>query len=69
MTSFLGAICRGIDTLNNRVGQFVSWRTALVVVVVFVELPLRDGNSERLNDLFIREQETRRLNLRLYSQR
>ena len=37
----LRAFCRGIDKLNEWVGTFVSWITALVVVVVFVDVVMR----------------------------
>lgn len=40
----MGAIvrfCRYIDTLNTWVGRIVAWATALVVVVVFVDVVMR----------------------------
>ena len=33
--------CRWIDTLNTWVGRVVAWATALVVVVVFVDVVMR----------------------------
>ena len=39
--NFFKAICRGIDTLNKWVGHFVAWTTALVVMVVFVDVVMR----------------------------
>lgn len=38
---FLKAICRWIDTLNIWVGKFVAWTTALVVMVVFIDVVMR----------------------------
>jgi TRAP-type mannitol/chloroaromatic compound transport system permease small subunit len=37
----LRAISRWIDALNRQVGNFVAWTTALVVVVVFVDVVMR----------------------------
>jgi TRAP-type mannitol/chloroaromatic compound transport system permease small subunit len=37
----LRVACRGIDKINEWVGTFVSWVTALVVVVVFVDVVMR----------------------------
>lgn len=34
-------LCYGIDTLNTWVGRVVAWSTALVVVVVFVDVVMR----------------------------
>ena len=34
-------LCQGIDTLNTWVGRVVAWATALVVVVVFVDVVMR----------------------------
>jgi TRAP-type mannitol/chloroaromatic compound transport system permease small subunit len=39
--NFLIRLCRWIDTLNTWVGRFVAWTTALVVVVVFVDVVMR----------------------------
>jgi len=39
--NFFRSICQGIDTLNTWVGRFVAWSTALVVVVVFVDVVMR----------------------------
>ncbi|MCP4694433.1 MAG: TRAP transporter small permease subunit [Desulfobacterales bacterium] len=39
--NFLKKLCLWIDTLNTWVGRFVSWTTALVVVVVFVDVVMR----------------------------
>ena len=38
---FFKTICRWIDTLNTWVGRFVAWTTALVVMVVFVDVVMR----------------------------
>ncbi len=37
----LEKICKGIDTLNTWVGNCVAWSTAVVVVVVFVDVVMR----------------------------
>jgi TRAP-type mannitol/chloroaromatic compound transport system permease small subunit len=37
----LKALSRWIDTLNTWVGRFVAWATAVVVVVVFVDVVMR----------------------------
>jgi TRAP-type mannitol/chloroaromatic compound transport system permease small subunit len=37
----LEKICKGIDALNTWVGNFVAWSTAVVVVVVFVDVVMR----------------------------
>jgi TRAP-type mannitol/chloroaromatic compound transport system permease small subunit len=39
--SFPKRFCVWVDTINDRVGRFVSWVTALVVVVVFVDVVMR----------------------------
>jgi TRAP-type mannitol/chloroaromatic compound transport system permease small subunit len=39
--SILQRFCKWVDTLNDWVGRFVSWVTALVVVVVFVDVVMR----------------------------
>ena len=39
--NFLKSISRGIDALNLWVGRFVAWSTALVVMVVFVDVVMR----------------------------
>ncbi len=38
---FIRRICIFIDTINMWVGRFVAWITALVVVVVFVDVVMR----------------------------
>ena len=38
---FLKRLCAGIDRINIWVGRFVAWTTALVVVVVFVDVVMR----------------------------
>jgi TRAP-type mannitol/chloroaromatic compound transport system permease small subunit len=38
---FLKQLCRWIDTLNAWVGRFVAWATALVVLVVFIDVVMR----------------------------
>ena len=37
----LKSICRGIDAVNEWAGRFVAWITALVVLVVFVDVVMR----------------------------
>ena len=37
----LEKVCKWIDALNTWVGNFVAWATALVVVVVFVDVVMR----------------------------
>ncbi len=37
----LEKVYKGIDTLNTWVGNFVAWSTAVVVVVVFVDVVMR----------------------------
>jgi TRAP-type mannitol/chloroaromatic compound transport system permease small subunit len=37
----LKTVCRWIDRINLQVGRIVAWATALVVVVVFVDVVLR----------------------------
>ena len=37
----LEKVCQWIDALNTWVGNFVAWATALVVVVVFVDVVMR----------------------------
>jgi TRAP-type mannitol/chloroaromatic compound transport system permease small subunit len=39
--NFLKRICFWIDSINKAVGKFVAWTTALVVVVVFVDVVMR----------------------------
>ena len=39
--NFFKAITRGIDAINTWVGRFVAWITALVVMVVFVDVVMR----------------------------
>ncbi len=39
--NILKRICGWIDTVNTWVGRFVAWATALVVVVVFVDVVMR----------------------------
>jgi TRAP-type mannitol/chloroaromatic compound transport system permease small subunit len=39
--AFLKRACYWIDTLNEWVGRFVAWVTALVVAVVFVDVVMR----------------------------
>jgi TRAP-type mannitol/chloroaromatic compound transport system permease small subunit len=39
--TFLKCLCRWIDTLNLWVGKFVAWMTAVVVIVVFVDVVMR----------------------------
>ncbi len=39
--SFLGMLCRGIDTLNEWIGRGVAWATFLVVIVVFTDVVMR----------------------------
>jgi TRAP-type mannitol/chloroaromatic compound transport system permease small subunit len=39
--TFFKTICRWIDALNTHVGRFVAWTTALVVMVVFVDVVMR----------------------------
>lgn len=39
--AFFKRVCRVIDTINTWVGHFVAWVTALVVVVVFVDVVMR----------------------------
>jgi TRAP-type mannitol/chloroaromatic compound transport system permease small subunit len=39
--SFPQRFCGWVDTINEWVGRFVSWVTALVVVVVFVDVVMR----------------------------
>ena len=41
MVKLLRAVCRGIDRLNTWVGRIVAWATALVVMVVFVDVVMR----------------------------
>ena len=41
MTGFLRKLCHRIDALNEWVGHIVSWATAIVVVVVFVDVVMR----------------------------
>ncbi|MEJ2039930.1 MAG: TRAP transporter small permease subunit, partial [Desulfosarcinaceae bacterium] len=38
---FVKRLCAWIDHLNIWVGRFVAWTTALVVVVVFVDVVMR----------------------------
>lgn len=38
---FLRRICRGVDAINDRVGRAVSWATALLVLVTFVDVVMR----------------------------
>jgi TRAP-type mannitol/chloroaromatic compound transport system permease small subunit len=37
----LEKVCKWIDALNTWVGNFVAWATALVVVVVFIDVVMR----------------------------
>ena len=39
--NFFKAICQWIDTVNTWTGRFVAWTTALVVMVVFVDVVMR----------------------------
>jgi len=39
--SFLGKIADGIDILNKRIGQLVSWIVTLLVAVVFIDVVMR----------------------------
>ena len=39
--NFLKRIADGIDAVNERVGRFVSWVTALLVLVVFADVVMR----------------------------
>ena len=39
--NFLKCLCAVIDRINTWVGRFVAWTTALVVVVVFVDVVMR----------------------------
>ncbi len=39
--SFPKRFCQWVDTLNEWVGRFVAWVTALVVAVVFVDVVMR----------------------------
>jgi len=41
MTDFFHNLCRFIDSINEWVGRIVSWATAVVVVVVFVDVVMR----------------------------
>lgn len=41
MTSFFRSMCLWIDALNEWVGRVVAWATAVVVVVVFVDVVMR----------------------------
>jgi TRAP-type mannitol/chloroaromatic compound transport system permease small subunit len=41
MTGFLRKLCQRIDALNEGVGRIVAWATAIVVVVVFVDVVMR----------------------------
>jgi len=41
MTGFLRRFCQRIDALNDWVGKVVAWATALVVIVVFVDVVMR----------------------------
>jgi len=41
MTGFLRKLCQGIDAINGLVGQVASWATAIVVLVVFVDVVMR----------------------------
>lgn len=38
---FLKRICMGVDAINDRVGRAVSWATALLVLVTFVDVVMR----------------------------
>jgi len=41
MTGFLRRLCQRIDALNDWVGKVAAWATAIVVVVVFVDVVMR----------------------------
>ncbi len=41
MTEFFRSFCRWIDNINEWVGRIVAWATAIVVVVVFVDVVMR----------------------------
>jgi TRAP-type mannitol/chloroaromatic compound transport system permease small subunit len=41
VTNFFRGLCLWIDTLNEWVGRVVAWATAVVVVVVFVDVVMR----------------------------
>ncbi len=41
MTEFFRKLCRFIDSINEWVGRVVAWVTAVVVVVVFVDVVMR----------------------------
>ncbi|MDT8284454.1 MAG: TRAP transporter small permease subunit, partial [Thermovirgaceae bacterium] len=41
MPVFFRKLCRFIDSINEWVGRVVAWATALVVVVVFVDVVMR----------------------------
>ena len=52
---FFKRVCRFIDTINTWMGHFVSWVTALVVVVVFVDVVMR--YAFRISFVFTQELE------------
>lgn len=41
MTKFFRNLCRTIDAINTWVGRVVAWATAIVVMVVFVDVVMR----------------------------
>lgn len=41
LRSSMGKIAGGIDALNERIGQFVSWIVTLLVAVVFIDVIMR----------------------------
>jgi TRAP-type mannitol/chloroaromatic compound transport system permease small subunit len=55
MTRLAKDICRWIDTLNTVVGKLVAWVTALVVLVVFVDVVMR--YAFRISFVFTQELE------------
>lgn len=53
--TFLKAVCRWIDTLNDWVGRGVAWSTFIVVMVVFIDVVMR--YVFRISFVFVQELE------------